>query len=56
MKGKLVLAAGIAIGGVVYQAARLGWADIDWLRALLIALLAFGVLLLIPRRWIDGRG
>jgi predicted MFS family arabinose efflux permease len=47
------MAVGSALGTALYQLVRYGVSEIDWARALFIAMATFTVLLLVPRKWIE---
>ena len=53
MKTKLAMALGIAVGTVAYQLIRNGLAELDVVRSLVVALVAFAVLPLVPSRWLQ---
>jgi hypothetical protein len=57
MNARLQVGVGMAVGSgsgtAVYQLARYGVAEIDWVRVLFVALATFAVLFLVPPKWLE---
>lgn len=57
MKPKLFMSIGVAAGSAfgtsIYHLLRYGANEIDWARALFVAVAAFTALALVPRRWLE---
>ena len=50
MKKKLSLAIGTGMGDAIYQAARLGFLNIDWTKACFVTILSFLLVFLLYRK------
>ncbi len=53
MKIKVAVALGIGIGTGLYEVVRYGVSELDVMRSLFVALIAFLILLLVPNRWMQ---
>jgi high-affinity Fe2+/Pb2+ permease len=58
LKGKALwsvgVAVGTALGTALYQLIRYGVSEVDWQRAIFVAMFTCLVALLIPKKWVLG--
>ncbi len=55
MKTKLGIALGVAVATAIYEVARHGVSQIDWLRIIVVPAITFVLLLLVPGRWLETK-